>query len=107
MGTPERAASQPQNRGTEALQVFEQFRRGFVQAVVRNDTSHKTEQLRFGSAELAAGKNQIGGSAHADEFGQSEHGDGRKTTELDFGLAELGRAGRDEEVAEGGEFHAA
>src|SRR2546421_5683032 len=54
-----------------------------------------------------AGQDKMCCCAHSNEGWQRDQGYGRKTAELDFRLAELGRFGRQYKIAEGGEFHAA
>src|ERR1700682_1606057 len=74
---------------------------------IRNNARNQAESQCFRRTDLPARKDEISGSAHADEVRQSHHGNGRKTTQLDLRLAELRGFCGNYKIAKSGKLHAA
>jgi hypothetical protein len=75
--------------------------------MVGDNACHKSQAVSLGRANLVAGQDQMRSSSHPDKVWQGDQRHRRKTTELDFGLAELGGFSGKNEIAKCGQLHAA
>src|SRR2546430_199496 len=107
MQVPQGFASQLKNAGAQRVQFFKQSAHRMAKFRIRNNARNQAEALSFRRIDLPAGEDKIGGGAHSDEVWQSHHRNGRKTSQLDFGLAELRGFRSKYEIAKSCKLHAA